>query len=249
MKRLGKALPGLVFCSLLLSVGTMAAGAEVELLLYKRNPWLMVIGSDSPLVAWYTDGRMIFLDHAASGRSGAVYKSVQLSETEQAEARSRMKPLDSLQRHYELSHATDQPTTQLVFRSGGNLKQVSAYGGVPAEMAAFINFLNTLQARVGARAESWRPSFFEVMLWPFDHALGEPIPWPEDFPGLDSPAMVKRGKSSYSVYLPAEDEEKLRSFIEARQGNAVLFDGKKWSVAVRIPFPHEIPAGLTATNP
>ncbi len=249
MKRLRNALPGLVFCSVLLSVGTMAAGAEVELLLYKRNPWLMVIGSDSPLVAWYTDGQMIFLDHAASGRSGAVYKSAQLSETDQAEVRSRMEALDSLQGHYELSNATDQPTTQLVFRSGGNLKQVSAYGGVPKEMAEFIDFLDAMPTRAGARLENWHPSFFEVMLWPFDHARGEPTPWPKEFPGLDSPATVKRGQSSYSIYLPAEEEEKLRNFIEARQGNAVLLDGQKWSVAVRIPFAHEIPAGLMATRP
>ncbi len=249
MKCLRKIALGVAFCSLLLPSAASAGGAEAELLLYERDPWLTVIGSDSPLLACYTDGRMIFLDRAASGRSGAVYKSFRLDGEELAELRARMRTLDSLQAHYELSHATDQKTTQLVFRSGGKMKRVGAYGGVPPEMGRFIHFLNALHRRAGARARSWQPSFIEVMLWPFDHARGEPTPWPGEFPGLDSPATVKWRESSYSIYLPAGEEKALRSFMKSRQGNAVLLDGKKWSVAARIPFPHEIPAGLTATPP
>jgi hypothetical protein len=269
MKRLRKKLTGLIFCGLLLSLGTLAAGAEAELLLYERNPWLMVIGSDSPIIAFYTDGRMIFRDRTASNRSDVVYKSFRLDEEEHEELRSQMKELDSLQAYYELSHATDQKTTQLLFRSDGKPKQVSAYGGVPREMALFIHFLNILQARAGARAKSWQPSYVEIMLWPFDHARGEPTRWPEEFPGLDSPATIKtgldspatiktgldspatikRGESSYSIYLPASEKQNFLNFMESRQGNAVLLDGKKWSVAARIPFPHEIPSILTATSP
>lgn len=249
MKKRWKTVSAPVLCCLLSSIGTPAAGAEAELLLYERNPWLMVIGSDSPLVACYTDGRMIFLDRAASGRSGAVYKSFELDETELAELRSRMKALDALQRHYELSHATDQTTTELAFRSNGNLERISAYGGVPGEMAQFIDFLDAMQTRAAARVESWRPSFIEVMLWPFEYARGQPAPWPNHFPGLDSPSAVKRRESSYSIYLPAAEMENLWIYLEAKQGNAVLLDGEKWTLDLRIPFPHEIPEGLIAPSP
>jgi hypothetical protein len=245
MKKLMKALSGMMFCCLILLDGAWAAGAEVELLLYRRDPWLMVIGSDSPLAACYANGLMIFLDSAASGKSGAVYKSLQLGEAERGRLQARMAALDTLQPYYELSQATDQPTTQLVFRSGGKLKQVSAYGGMPPELAQFTAFLNSLQAQAGARAADWTPPFIEIMLWPFDHARGEPTPWPKEFPGLDSPATVKRGESSYSLYLPSAQKEKFRDFIKTKQG-AVLLEGKKWSVAARVPFPHEIPAKLTA---
>ncbi|GHU35291.1 hypothetical protein AGMMS50256_30240 [Betaproteobacteria bacterium] len=248
MKGLMKALSGMVFACLSLMTGASAATPEVELLLYKRDPWLMVIGSDSPLAACYADGLMIFLDPASSsnsGQSGPGYKSVRLDAAERGELQARMKALDTLQPYYELSHATDQPTTQLVFRSGGKLRQSSAYGGVPAEMAQFIGFLGNLQMQAYARAANWKPAFLEIMLWPFEHARGEPTPWPKEFPGLDSPAAVKRGKDSYSLYQPAAREEKFRDFLKTRRG-AVLLDGKKWAVAMRVPFPHEIPKSLTA---
>ncbi len=247
MKGLMKTLPVLAFCCLFLLGEAFAAGAEVELLLYERNPWLTVIGSDSPLVACYTDGVMIFLDRPASGKSGRVYKSVRLGEAAQAELRSRMKALDGLQGYYELSQATDQTTTQIVFLSEGKLKHVSSYGGVPRELEQFIGFLGNLQTQAGASAVSWRPACIEVMLWPFGYAGGAAL-WPKEFPGLDSPATVKRGESSYSIYLPIAEEKKFRDFMKANQDDAVLIDGKKWAVAVRIPFPHEMPPGLTATE-
>ncbi|MDR1708852.1 MAG: hypothetical protein LBS70_03945 [Candidatus Accumulibacter sp.] len=230
----------LLSLALLLPPGAFAALPEVEVLYYVRDPWLSVIGSDSPLAACYADGAMIFLDRAASSsESGAVYKTLRLNGAEIASLRALTQALAGRPAHTDLSRGkTDQPVTQIVFRHEGKLKQVSAAGGMTPEIARVVEFLNFDRLAAG-RAIEWRPDFVEVMFWPYEYAT-DATPWPAEFPGLDSPGAKKRGKDSYSVYLPAAQAEKFREFMKTKK-RAALLDGRKWAVSSRTPFPHEIP--------
>ena len=52
--------------------------------------------------------------------------------------------------------------------------------------------------------------------------------------------MRRRGRGSYSLYLPASELEPLRKFLASRrEKQAILIDGKKWAVSCRLPFPRE----------
>jgi hypothetical protein len=206
------------------------------------NPWKTVIGSDSPRFACYTDGLMIFYS-----REREAYQFIRLGQGELADLRSMMSAFDGLKDHYDLSGGrTDQPVNRMGFRRGGKLRWVSAEGGMIPEMNVIVAWLERLARFAGTeRIREWTPAYLEVMLWPFDHARSE-LPWPEEFPGLDSPLTVARRKDAYSIYLPWSEKEKLKRFGKELDGRAVLLDGRKWSVDTRIPFPHELPANLAS---
>lgn len=236
---------GVFLCCLSLT----AEAADVDLILYERDPWLMAIGSDSPVFAHYSDGLTIFL-------SGKTYKSVCLKEAESAELLGRFSTLGDIEPHYSSSDWTDQPTTELYFRNAGELKRVTIYGGLKATAShgtalpkALVENLGYLASYSHAGATDWSPAYFEVMVWPYGYAPEESIIWPKGFPDLDSPSTIKRGNSLYSIYLPYSKQQEFLTFIRTRkERGAVLINGKKWAVETRIPFPHEI-AHNTALQP
>jgi hypothetical protein len=135
-----------------------------------------------------------------------------LNEAESGELLNRFSALGEIEPHYSFLQGimiTDLPTIELYFRSAGELKRVSVYGGfkwagktgatVPM---ALVENLGYLASYSHPRATDWSPAYLEVMVWPYDYAPGEPIVWPEGFPDIESPATIKRGDSSYSIYLP-----------------------------------------------
>ena len=63
------------FC--ILSTYVMAANNPTPLIvLIERDPWLMVIGSDSPSFALYDDGTLIYLKTFESGKKEYFYVSL-----------------------------------------------------------------------------------------------------------------------------------------------------------------------------
>lgn len=222
-------------------ISLVAGSADVDLLLYERNPWLMVIGSDSPVFAHYSDGLTIF-------RSGDGFKFLYLSDRESTGLMKRFSTVENMKDYYSLTLQSDQPTYELYVRKAGMEKRVNVYGSLdeadasrtalPKSLAGNIHYLASFSRD---NAADWSPRYLEVMIWPYEHAAEDSIRWPKGFPDVSSPSTVKRSATSYSIYLPNSKQKKFVLFIKTlREKGTALISGKKWAVSMRSPFPHEI---------
>ena len=194
----------------------------------------MVIGSDSPRFALYSDGSVIF-------RTETGFNTATLSQEELAKylASLNIDALACVLGSYEASDATDQPTETVFVGRGGKLSQISVYGAPeePARMpAAVVSAYERLTKFNYPAARTWVPEKVEVMVWPYDYAPEASIIWPKDWPGLNSSDTLKRG-DGFSIYLPAADYPLLVEFLKSRkEKGAIEIDGKKWAADVRFPF-------------
>lgn len=113
------------------------------IILIERNPWLMVIGSDSPSFALYDDGLVIFRRTRKDGKP--EYASMVFSAEERSRFVSSLGIDDSfygLKDYYDSYEAanisvTDQPTNELYLWDwgGGKQKHVTVYGNLRQERA------------------------------------------------------------------------------------------------------------------
>jgi len=255
------------FASILLSVASLnllAAefspfeGPKPIAVLVQTDPWGMVMGADTPRVAVYEDGTVIFLKK--SGR-GAGYHRKDLSATELADFRNRLAPtaqLKDLKSFYNLRpHVTDQPEALFYFRDGDRELTTRVYGlkapgtklraqtsfpekqkadVAPDELLELHKFLCLLDY---SESQEWAPRYLEVMIWPYEYAPEASIIWPKDWPGLDSKRSFKSG-DSHSIFLDGSVLPELRKFLAARkERGAVEIGGKKWAVSFRSVFPSE----------
>lgn len=228
-------------CALFLPLAASAqqsAEPKPLIVLLEANPWLMVIGSDSPSFALYDDGTAIYATEAG-------YKSVKLDASERDALVARVQPdvVATLAGHYNLADATDQPTEYLFVYGTGAPKVFSAYGelntGAPERLLPVVAAYDALRAFRHPNARDWVPEKIEVMIWPYEYAPEASIIWPKDWPDLNDASTVKRG-DSYSLYLPAADYPSLVAFLKTKkEKGAVQIGGHKWSVAYRFPFPQE----------
>ncbi|MEQ1780271.1 MAG: hypothetical protein ABMA14_02845 [Hyphomonadaceae bacterium] len=210
------------------------------LVLFDADPWLMVMGSDSPRFALYDDGLLIF-------RTGASYKQTRLAAAQVKAIRDSVR-VGALSCHigfYEVSHSTDQPTETIFVGRGGGLAQISVYGSLKGEEARkkipgpVVEAYDRLSAYSNANAQDWLPANIEVMAWPYEYAPEPSIVWPKKWPGLRSPEAVSRG-DGYSLFVPSADYNELVAFLKTqREKGAVEIEGKKWAVSLRLPFPQE----------
>ena len=236
-----------------------AADPKPVLVVLERNPWLMVIGSDSPVFALYNDGTVIC--QRAKPTSEEPYVTFAVSNS--SDTMKAIIPFDirKMADHYELSSATDQTTT-LIWT---NKKKVEIYGDwrkplglstasdsalkaiterergmwekLPKELRQALQTIDEMRNHDGRK---WFPKKIEVMFWPYDYAPDQSINWPNDWPGLSDPTTKTRSRESYSVYLPCKLYGDLRSFLATRkEKGAVLIDGKKMTTDFRFPFPNE----------
>ena len=105
------------------------AGPKPVAVLIQSDPWAMVMGADTPRVAAYEDGTVIFLKK--SGKS-ASYHQKDLSATELSDVKKRLTPtvgLKDLKHFYSLlPHVTDQPEALFYIRDGGRELTTRVYG-------------------------------------------------------------------------------------------------------------------------
>lgn len=210
------------------------------LVLLERNPWMMVIGADSPSFALYEDGTVIY-------RTASGYRSGKLNPQARAALLQSLDPasLSQAAGGYEASDWTDQPTSFLLFYGSDRPSFVSVYGNMashevrsrlPPVIATAYDKLHDFTL---PGATPWLPDKLEVMIWPYEYAPDKSIVWPSGWPRLDDPATRKRG-TGFSLYLPSADSAALHDFLATeKEKGAVLIGGRKWSVDVRLPFPHE----------
>jgi hypothetical protein len=204
------------------------------------NPWLMVIGSDSPTFALYENGEVIY-------REGNQYKSVDLSKSEKDEILNGLDlvNLPTSSKQFMATHSTDQPTQTLFLFTGAKPVAFSIYGSRREAQASkdippnLLNVYEKLLSYRSSRATNWMPEKVEVMIWPYEYAPDKSIIWPKEWPGLDDPSTIKR-KENFSIFLASSQYQQLRSFLATRpEKGAVEIGGKKWAADVRFPFPGE----------
>lgn len=204
------------------------------------DPWLMVIGSDSPTFALYSDGTAIF-------RTNEGLESTKLDQTQKADLlRAFENPnLAALAGGYDAASATDQPDNLLlVYREKlpfyisvyGSLDDNSVRSKLPKAITDAFDKLRHFQA---PSARTWLPDRVEVMVWPYEYAPDQSIVWPQRWPNLADANTRKRG-DSYSIFIPSAELPALKAFLASRtEKAAVEIDGRKFAASVRLPFPHE----------
>jgi len=234
-------------------------GPKPIAVLIQTDPWLMVIGSDTPMVTIYDNGQIVYLKREKE--KPPVLLAKQLPTNELAAVRKKLTSFgdySKLKRYYDLApHVTDLPETKIYLApDDGNLvstvyglmvpdTHLPAYstfggGGKPDKLPEIIKDLHCyLTSFDFADAKPWEPPYVEAMVWGYDYAPDESIHWPKDWPGLDSPNTLKRG-DSYSIFLPGKELPKLREFLKTqKEKGAVEIGGKKWAVSIRYAFPSE----------
>jgi hypothetical protein len=234
------------------------SGPKPIVVLIQSDPWGMVIGSDTPRVAIYENGDVIFAKDV-NGRSG--YRHVTLDKRELDEVREHMKPvlaLKHLKPHYDIRPGvTDQPIAMFYFSDGGREAVTSVYGlmAAGAKLPAYSQPANGPKAIFPpdellklhkwlceldyANSKEWIPKYVEVMLWDYSYAPEASIQWPKAWPALHSDRALKRG-DSYSIFLDGALLPELREFLATRnERGAVEVEGHKMAASYRFTFPGE----------
>ena len=228
-------------------------GPKPIVVLIQTDPWLLVIGSDTPMVTIYDDGQVVYLKREKDKMSVLHHK--QLSPDAFAEIKKKLSSFGNyskLKSYYKLVRWTDQPKTEIYLSLDGSEFVTSVYGlrvsdtkipedSVLERLPIVIKDLHAYLTSLDfADAKPWEPPYVEVMIWGASaDASDELIHWPKDWPGLSSPSTLKRG-DSYSIFLPGKELLKLRKFLKTgKKRGAVEIDGENWSVSVRYTFPSE----------
>ncbi|WP_443971822.1 hypothetical protein [Sphingobium sp. CR28] len=213
------------------------------------DPWLMVTGSDSPAFALYSDGTAIFLTKAG-------FKSAKLNQGQQADL---LRPFENpdlvaLAGGYVVADATDQPESTLLVYGNNEPYYISVYGPLNDKFVrskvplAISDAFDRLQNFRPSASQAWLPDKVEVMAGPYENAPDQSIIWPQRWPDLNDPATRTRG-DSYSIFMASTELPALKTFLASRkEKGAVEINGKKFSVSVRLPFPHEELWMATATK-
>lgn len=245
------------------TLGVLAAefdpfvGPKPLVVFIQTDPWAMVMGADTPRVAAYEDGTVVFI--RISGKN-ATYQSKNLSATELSNLKKQLAPtmaLKNLKSFYNLRpYDTDQPEAMFYIRDGERELASRVYGltaegkrsshnvsqgkreadAVPDEIIELHKFLCAVDY---PDSKEWTPRYLELMIWPYEYAPEASIKWPKDWPGLDSKRTFKRG-DSYSIFLDGKVLPELLKFLKTRkEKGAVEIAGKKWAVSFRPVFPSE----------
>ncbi len=222
---------------------------KAVLLLIITDPWLMVVGSDSPSFALYEDGTTIY-----RGNKDCPFYSIKLSEQEKTELLNMLTPLKSMKNSYTLSFATDQPNSILLMRTPEIRKTIDVYGRIKSNGSSCTfsgqkekpdilpdeleKVLAKLTDYSNSKGTAWLPENIEVMIWPFDYAKST-VEWPASWPKNSDKNVVKR-RDSYTIYISNTEYTNLKSLMKETEGTkAVKWNGKKWAISYRFPIPDE----------
>ncbi|HEX9171080.1 MAG TPA: hypothetical protein VF861_00295 [Telluria sp.] len=219
----------------------------------ETDPWLMVIGSDTPSFVLYEDGQVIYRKRSEKGTPKYLWKLLTLVELRSLQAKLisfgpyRFKG----QNRMNVAEVSDQSEAKLFLKFEGAELVTSIYGikfsdvsrdeggsktPLPSELRKLYGFLSSLEFR---GASEWAPKYAEVMAWDYTYAPDPSISWPKHWPGLDSPTTFKK-KTMYSIFVPGVELKAIAAFLGTRsEKGAVEIDGKKFAVSVRPTFPSE----------
>ena len=104
------------------------AGPKPVAIFTEFNPWLMVIGSDTPRVAIYENGEVIFVKQIGEAYA---YHSIKLTPAQLQELEARWQSVFAVtppKDGYDVSDATDQATASFYLRHGEQTFRTHVYG-------------------------------------------------------------------------------------------------------------------------
>lgn len=233
------------------------AGPRPLAVFIQSDPWAMVIGADTPRVAIYGNGVAVFLKPLGNRWR---YHQAMLDDQALSQVRERLQGvlrLAHLKPAYVHTATTDQPTAMFYVRDGDRDVVTSVYGwscpekpgaqrdqpptdldaeAPPAELGTLHDWLCGFD-RAGSAA--WVPTYVEVMLWGYEYAPQASLPWPRQWPSLDSDRAIARG-DSHSIFLDGHQLQALQRFLARRKPKgAVVIQGRKMAAAYRFAFPGE----------
>ncbi len=230
-----------------LTLGSVpASSVEPRVVLIERDPWRMVVGSDSPTLVVYSDGLAIFrAPNTSSSFSG--YLSTRLSKAQYQALLSNIAPqavLD-LADSYTASFWTDQPSNEIYVWVNGRRKSVSVYGALRRDPEArskvpleFLRAFDTL-INFSANGAPWVPDIIEVLIWPYEYSPEQPLPWPQGWPPFEK-ARPKGREGLHQVFLPGGQFSSLRQLLSSlKPKQAVELAHRKWAISYRLPLPQE----------
>lgn len=244
-----------VACTLALACHSVfAAGSpKAVLMLLETNPWLMVIGSDSPVFTLYDDGTVIFKENSGDDRKPRFrFSTVKLSCAERDKLLAEVSWLEKAKASYQVSNVTDQPANVFYLNNSGDGRNVRVYGNLarakgnsetgerkqaPPELISIFDRLHYFKHQ---NSKPWLPEKIEVMIWPFEYSKDKPLRWPSNWPDLNDKHTVKRSANNYSIFLPSAHFQKLQALLgKMPSTTAMRMNGKKWAVSYRLPIPDE----------
>lgn len=239
----------LVLMTLLCPVAVGAdTQAKIKLFMIITDPWAQIIGGDSPRLALYDDGTVIY---RAAEEKGAPFYSAKLSNEEQSALMKLTEPLSDLKKWYQIKWATDQPTNMIWYRNGEKSKIVKVYGRMNQKIPAGMEMktekmpdslqkaFDGMSVFKNASAKPWLPDYLELIVYPFDYCKKKPVPWPTNWPTTKD-KRTKKVEDTYYMFLPKSEYGKLQEVLkQCSDDRAVTFGGKKWALGYRFPFPDE----------
>ena len=234
------------------------AGPKPIVILIQSDPWAMVIGSDTPRVAIYENGDVMFVKTV---NDRLVYHHVLLDKEGLEKVRKQIRPvlgIKELKPWYNMRpNVTDQPKAMFYLRDGDREVATSVYGLMAAgtKLPAYTEFpggpkptnppdelleLHKWLCKMDyPDSKEWTPKYVEVMLSDYSYAPEASIQWPKEWPSLNSDRAIKRGHS-YSIFLDGSLLPKLREFLATqKEKGAVEIEGKKMAASYRFTFPGE----------
>ncbi len=195
-------LKGIRFLSFLLLTGLPAAAAPFNpfegpkplVVLLVSDPWIWVVGSDTPRFVLYEDGQVIQLVKESDRQ--ATYYWKQLPRPDLLQLLARVKacgPFPKKADRVVLTEATDMPETSLFVELEGIRYVRSVYGlswggegdvpgrnravKIPKEVYALEKLLSHMTI---PGMQKWVPSYVEAMVWPYEYAPEASIHWPKE---------------------------------------------------------------------
>lgn len=227
-------------------------GPEPLLVVVEFDPWSMVLGADSPRVAIYENGDAIFL--GMEGKNPAYrFKRLTVQELENVRQQAgKVFRGTKLKQHYYMRDGTDQPMAEFYFHDASGYVAIEVVGLTckPSKPApwdkvvtppprALLDLNVSLCSLNFPGSDKWSPPYAEVMMWDYNYAPGTSVPWPKNWPGLDSSRTIRRGED-YSIFMDGGMLPQLNAFDQGiPQKSAVAIGGKKMSISIRLPFPSE----------
>ena len=230
------------------------AGPKPIAILLQENPWAAVMGAETPRIAIYENGEVIY-SRGDPAQKGSAYFYAELSFPALADVLNHLKPvadLKNLKPMYNLPDDNNQGASLFYLSVDGKVVVTSVYGlnpqddregfrvrtvgRIPDELRELYHYLLTIDF---TESRPWRPAFVEAMIWPFEGDPDKTLVWPKAWPGLDS-GRTKERKNGYSIFLDGSQRDELKDFLSGeKERDAVEINGKKWTVASRPAFPSE----------
>jgi hypothetical protein len=218
----------------------------------ETDPWLMVIGSDTPSFVLYEDGQVIYRKISAKKEPRYLWKLLTADELQSLKVKlTSFGPFHKGNNRINIAEVSDQPETKLYLDFEETKLVASIYGikfvnvtrdegrsktPLPAELRKLYVFLSSLEFK---DAREWTPKYIEAIAWNYDHAVDASVSWPKQWPGLNSPMTIKKS-STYSIFIQGAELKSVSTFLGTRkEKGAIEIDGKKFAVSVRRVFPSE----------